>query len=301
MGKATKIQWCDHTFNPWRGCTKVSAGCANCYAERLSHRNPAVLGVWGDDGTRVVATDRAWADVDRWHRAAVRACVRRRVFCASMADVFEDRADLDAPRGRLFDLIDRTPMLDWLLLTKRPENIMRLMPRPRANVWLGTSVEDQAAAEARIPHLLRCPATVRFLSCEPLLGPIEIFRAGCPVQTPRGEVLPPGAIGWVIVGGESGQDARPCDLEWIRSIRDQCKAAGVPCFVKQIGARPVWNHIVPGCSVREAMEPWLIRDPQGGDPSEWPEDLRVREFPKMISFAVVEADVGYDVLAGDGR
>lgn len=192
MGEITKIEWCHHTFNPWRGCTKVSPGCANCYAERQSRRNPGVLGVWGDDGTRVVAAEAAWSEPLKWDRAANEAGERRRVFCASLADVFEDRTDLFMPRLRLFGLIRRTPNLDWLLLTKRPgtwAKVVRdtldwrlnsgglnsrdadywfaadwLNGKPPANVWLGVSVEDQARANERIPALLQIPARVRFVS-----------------------------------------------------------------------------------------------------------------------------------------
>lgn len=242
MAKETKIEWCDHTFSPWRGCTKVSAGCANCYAETQSHRNPKALGVWGDDGIRVIAAESAWREVERWNRKAGRDGVRRRVFCGSMCDVCEDRPELVEPRDRLRGLIDVTTHLDWLLLSKRPENYFEMFGDPwdhdwPSNVWAGTSIENQETADNRIPELVTIPAMVRFLSCEPLLGPIDPRRAG---------------IGWVIIGGESGPKARPCNVEWIRSIVQQCKTAGVPCFVKQdSGNRPglqgritdnIWQH-----------------------------------------------------------
>lgn len=190
MGKDSKIEWTHHTFNPWRGCTKVSAGCAHCYAESMAARNPGVLGVWGDKGTRVVASDAMWREPLKWNREAAAEGVRRRVFCASMADVYGDRDDVVSARARLFALIRETPALDWLLLTKRPENIMRLSvgtliadvsaPWPD-NVWIGTSVEDQRAADERIPHLLRVPARVRFLSMEPLLGRVDLGAWVAPV------------------------------------------------------------------------------------------------------------------------
>ena len=190
MGANSKIEWTTHTFNPWRGCQKVSAGCANSYAEAFSRRNPAVLGQWGPDGVRVIAKDSYWQQPLKWDRqAAAAGGPRPRVFCASLADVFERRPELVEPRGRLFRLIDATPHLDWLILTKRPENIVGMMPAyfpnylaeagamnqeaVRENVWLGTSVEDQAAADERIPELLKMPARVVFLSCEPLLGPVD--------------------------------------------------------------------------------------------------------------------------------
>jgi protein gp37 len=127
MGANSKIQWTNHTFNPWRGCSKVSAGCQHCYAEAMSRRNPAVLGEWGPKGTRVVAAEAMWRQPLKWDRDAQAAGVRARVFCASLADVFEDRADLETPRHELLRLIDSTRSLDWLLLTKRPENVLRLI------------------------------------------------------------------------------------------------------------------------------------------------------------------------------
>lgn len=189
-------------FNPWRGCTKVSRGCANCYAEAGSKRNPAVLGVWGDAGTRVIASESYWRLPLKWDRQAAKAGERRRVFCASLADVFEDRPELVSPRQRLFRLIGDTPYLDWLLLTKRPENVLRMThdewcpPVPGhvsqnagdghswkwpSNVWLGVSVEDQQRADERIPILLQTPAAVRFLSCEPLLGPLDLIGSPDPL------------------------------------------------------------------------------------------------------------------------
>lgn len=189
----TKIEWTSYrrpdgsmvpgyTFNPWRGCTKVSAGCANCYAETMSKRNPEVLGIWGDNGTRAVATESYWRQPLKWNREAEKAGKRRRVFCASLADVFERRSELEQPRGGLFRLIAETPYLDWLLLTKRPENVNYLSPWGSeawpwpSNIWLGTSVENQEQADKRIPELLKVPARVRFLSCEPLLGPVDLTK-----------------------------------------------------------------------------------------------------------------------------
>lgn len=261
MGANSKIEWTHHTFNPWRGCTKVSDGCKNCYAEKLSARNPALLGMWGDKGTRVVASESMWREPLKWDKAAKAAGERHRVFCASLADVFEDRPELMEPRARLYRTIEATPNLDWLLLTKRPENANRLMQRADidsrvgeslrvgshtvwpSNVWLGTSVENQAAADERIPVLLTIPVAVRFLSCEPLLGLVNLFNDGDPhpIQTPRGVVLPPGALHWVICGGESGPNARPMHPDWARSLRDQCVGAGVAFHFKQWGE---WVHAV---------------------------------------------------------
>src|SRR5690348_736847 len=192
MGEGTKIQWTDHSFNPWWGCTRVSPGCEHCYAEAFAKRTG--LG-WGVAAERRFFGDKHWNEPRRWNAAAEKEGRRHRVFCASMADVFEDRPELAPWRERLWDLIDETPWLDWQLLTKRPENVNRLVTPAwhtgawPENVWLGTTVEDQRRAEERIPELLNCAAKVRFLSCEPLLGPVDLDLDG---------------IQWVIVGGESG-------------------------------------------------------------------------------------------------
>lgn len=247
----SNIEWTTYTFNPWRGCTKVSDGCKNCYAETLSKRNPKVLGEWGPNGTRVVAIESYWKQPLRWNEEAKAVGERRRVFCASLADVFEDRPELHAPRERLFELIDSTPDLDWLLLTKRPQNIKKLWPSfgwyddqfRWPNIWIGTSVENQEQANKRIPELLKVPAAIRFLSCEPLLGRVELSNLsgwetrdavkwlGKPILTPPGG----DGIHWVIVGGESGSGARPLHPFWALSLRDQCNAAGVNFFFKQWG------------------------------------------------------------------
>ena len=173
MGQNTEIAWTDATFNPWIGCSKVSDGCRNCYAEvdTFARRERARgLELWGPKAARHVTSESYWKQPLKWDREARAAGVRRRVFCASMADVFEDRPDLVEPRQRLSDLVLSTPSLDWLLLTKRPENAARLWLEAGVtndawsdNVWLGTTVEHQAAANKRIPHLLAVPARVRFL------------------------------------------------------------------------------------------------------------------------------------------
>jgi protein gp37 len=163
----SKIEWTDYTFNPWRGCTKVSDGCKNCYAETWSKRNPSTLGIWGDHGTRVIASESYWNQPHKWNREAAATNTRRKVFCASLADVFEDRPELHEPRVRLFNLMEATPHLDWLLLTKRPafarewlfgachdDRFIEHLP----NFWLGTSVENQTTADERIPLLLQIPS-----------------------------------------------------------------------------------------------------------------------------------------------
>lgn len=268
MGKQTHIQWCDHTFNGWRGCTKISPGCANCYAEKQSHRNPAVLGEWGPNANRVIGSATYWRQPITWNRAAERDGVRRRVFAFSLADVFEDRADLISPRFDLWRTIHDTPSLDWLLLTKRPENWRKFWPckpdRPIApNVWFGVSVENQEYADRRIPVLRGIPAVVRWISYEPALGPVDFHLLHrFHIKHDR--------IDWIIVGGESGPHARPLDLEWARSTIRQCRDTGVACFVKQLGHKPFGSI--------SAVQMDLAT--KGGDPEEWPEDIRIREFPQ---------------------
>lgn len=310
MGEGSKIEWTHHTFNPWRGCTHVSPGCEHCYAEALSKRNPAQLGTWGAGGERVIASESYWKQPERWNRAAEKAGDRHRVFCASLADVFEDRPELIEPRWRLFSLIADTPHLDWLLLTKRPENArvlgvgnfwldinawrleqgLSVIPGGMTdiardglpNVWLGTTVEDQRRADERIPILLDTPAAVRFLSCEPLLGPVDLgeYLTNYPRRTWGGKYLgnsgPVAKLDWIIVGGESGPKARPMELAWARSLVEQGRAAGVPVFVKQLGKRPVTTYEPTGCTDR-----YIVHHRAGGDPEEWPADLRVREFPEV--------------------
>lgn len=238
MSEQTAISWTDHTFNPWWGCVKVSPACDHCYAETFAKR--IGQSVWGKDAPRRFFGEGHWQEPVRWNRAAAKAGVRRRVFCASMADVFEDRPELEDARGRLFGLIEATRMLDWQLLTKRPENIARLIPADwrdvmPPNVWLGTTVEDQKFADIRISRLLHNAwnARVRFLSIEPMLGPVDLglpFTSVNPLMVDR-------HVEWVICGGESGAHARAMLPEWARSLRDQCVNAGVPFHFKQWGGR----------------------------------------------------------------
>lgn len=248
MGADTKIEWADHTFNPWIGCTAVSPACDHCYAERLAHR----FGVaWGPHAERRRTSESNWRQPLAWNRKAQREGRRFRVFCASMADVF-DKAVPEDWRGLLWEMIAQTTHLDWLLLTKRPQNIAKMLPplwgHGWANVWLGTTVENQAEADRRIPHLLAVPAARRFLSCEPLLGPVDLTNItgaeksaqfGSPVHgwscLWKGNCIGRPWIDWVIAGGESGPKARASHPDWFRSLRDQCKHAGVPFFFKQWG------------------------------------------------------------------
>jgi protein gp37 len=231
MGRNSAIEWTHHTFNPWWGCTKVSPACHHCYAESWARR--VGHDVWGSTARRRNFTDEHWRSPLVWNREAERTKIRRRVFCASMADVFEGRRDLDRWRKKLWTLIAATSWLDWLLLTKRPENVMGMTPWPDdwpSNVWIGTTVENQEWGEKRLPHLVSLPAEVRFVSCEPLLDRLDLTP-----WLPSGSSDRASAIDWVIAGGESGPQARPMRLEWVRQIRDQCVARAVPFHFKQWG------------------------------------------------------------------
>ncbi len=257
MGVNSKIEWTDHTFNPWVGCSKISPACAHCYAEAWAKRSGLVK--WGDSAERRRTSASNWRQPLKWNKEAKQVGERRRVFCASLADVFEDHSTIKSGwRADLGRLILDTPNLDWLLLTKRPENVMRLAPDfwvyisgvigelPK-NVWIGTTVENQEYADRRIPELLKIPAHIRFLSVEPLLGPIDLDSANPDPDYFRRSYLEfnqrvsdgkfnqatYNRIDWVIVGGESGPRPRTMLPSWARSLRDQCQAAHVPFFFKQ--------------------------------------------------------------------
>ncbi len=247
MAENTAIAWTDHTFNPWIGCARVSPGCAMCYAETLDKRYGGTA--WGAHGTRRVTGADTWRKPLKWNRDALRTGTSPRVFCASMGDVFEDHPALTEPRARLWTLIEQTPALTWQLLTKRPENIATMAPWGDTwptHVWAGTSVEDQRRADERTPHLAKVPAAVRFLSCEPLLAPVDLDLTG---------------VSWAIIGGESGPGHRPMDLNWLASIVGQCRAAGVAVFVKQDAGQ--WS----------------------GRQGRIPADLWVHEFPQVAELA----------------
>ena len=223
MARNSAIEWTGHTFNPWWGCTKVSPACDHCYAEAWARRTG--FDVWGADAPRRRLSDHYWRQPLRWDQDAAQSGQRARVFCASMADVFECNSALDDLRERLWTLVGITPNLDWLLLTKRPHLARQLTPWANAwptHVWLGTTVENQFFADHRIPFLLDVPCRYRFLSCEPLLGPVDLstYIAG---------------LHWIIAGGESGSSARPTHPDWFRGLRDQCVNAGVAFHFKQWG------------------------------------------------------------------
>jgi len=292
----TKIEWADHTFNPWEGCTKVSPGCAHCYAAARNKRFAGGAN-WGKGAPRRRTSEANWKQPLKWDEApSRRAAIGRllgegqsfaeeprppRVFCASLADWLDDEVPIEW-LADLLALIRKTPHLDWLLLTKRPQNW-----RPRiaaaadyhhdygdrnvgawlwdwfkhgiapANVWIGTTVEDQQRADERIPQLLQIPARVRFLSGEPLLGPVEFsnvtHRSDCVAALGKPALA---GIHWVIAGGESGPGARPMHPAWARSLRDQCAGAGVAFHFKQWGEwEPGIVADIPGSRETVLMKP----------------------------------------------
>jgi protein gp37 len=259
MGAVTKIEWCHHTFNPWWGCTQVSPLCDHCYAMMLDARWFKRVH-WGPRARRRYFGDEYWDQPLKWDRRATAAGCRRRVFCASMADIFDNRAD-PAQRERLWQLIRRPPSLDWLLLTKRIGNAPRMLPgdwgRGYPNVWLILSA-DQAALKRDVPKLASIPAIVHGVSIEPQLAPLRLGRIA-------------GLLQWVINGGESGAGARPFHLEWARSLAAECRGAAIPIFIQRLGSRP-----------HEHGLPLRLRDAAGRDWGEWPADLRRREFPDAV-------------------
>ncbi|ACL58708.1 phage Gp37/Gp68 family protein [Methylobacterium nodulans] len=226
MAENSKIEWCHHTFNPWVGCTRISPACDHCYAEAWAKRTGQPH-LWTGERRRTSASN--WQQPLKWDRAAAAAGERHRVFCASLADFFDNQVP-SRWRDDAWHLINQTPHLDWMLLTKRPQNIAKMLPGPAIgapawgegwpNVWLGTTIEDRARLR-NLEALRAVPARVRFLSCEPLLEDL-------------GQVDLTG-IHLVIVGGESGPGARPMHPDWARSLRDQCQTAGVAFHFKQHG------------------------------------------------------------------
>lgn len=266
MGENTKIEWADHTASPWHGCSEVHLGCDNCYARELSKRNPATLGVWGDEGTRVKSKSFI-RNLRKWDREAREQGRIVSVF-PSLCDPFEDRPELEPWRHEMFEAIDQCPSVRLLLLTKRPQNVRGMWPGAcRPNVHLYYSASDQPSLEAGIDALLACRdlTPVLGLSLEPLVGPVDIFAAwGDAIRREGGNSGQ--TIDWVIVGGESGPGARPMHPGWVRSIRDQCVAAGVPFFFKQWGewAEAQINTPEEWAAMKDQTWTWLDRNGESG-------------------------------------
>ncbi len=245
------------TFNGWWGCTKKDEGCTNCYAETFSNR--LNMDIWGPGKPRKLQSDKVWNAPASWNRKALAAGVRLRVFCGSMKDVFDDEVPAEW-RARVFETIRVYKNLNWLLLTKRPENWDKMLPwRSRAdapdNVWLGMTTATQRRADERLGFMKDAPAAVKFLSLEPLVGPVDV-RAYA------------GVSNWNIWGGESGGGSRPCHEEWLRDGVAAGRETGTATFVKQLGT------VFHRGGVRVKLESY-----KGSDTQEWPAELRVRQWP----------------------
>jgi protein gp37 len=240
MAENSKIEWTDHTFNPWIGCTKVSPGCDHCYAESMAKRYGWVT--WGPHGERKRTSVANWRKPLQWAKAARGTGKRPRVFCASLADVFDNQVPTEW-RSDLFTLIASTPELDWLLLTKRPQNLAKMFPvGPWDNIWLGTTAEDQKHYDERWPILAKQRnVPVRFISYEPAIGPMDLFSTAIVLDHPA-KMFPD----WIICGGESGPGARMMNPTWARDLRDQCHhLGGVAYFFKQMtGKKPIPDDLM---------------------------------------------------------
>ncbi len=284
VSQDSPIQWTDKTWNPIRGCSRVSEGCRYCYAESIAARFSGPGMAYEGLARRRSNGEPQWTGEVRVIDSAMDAPLHwrkpARIFVNSMSDLFHENVT-DATIDRVFGVMAKAQRHTFQVLTKRPARMRnycnaRLLGLPLPNVWLGVSVEHQAAADERIPLLIETPAAVRFLSCEPLLGPLDLsryllaqYREG--LHACRG-------VHWVIVGGESGRHARSCDTRWVSAIVDQCRAADVAPFVKQLGA------MAADCDLSMSIGERLpLRDSHGGDWSEWPEGLRVREFPTVAA------------------
>lgn len=303
----SNIEWTDATWNPVIGCTPVSPGCLNCYAATMARRLEAMgrpeyaprddIRIAEVRGGRAVFTGEVRCLPDRlsdplhWKKP-------RMIFVNSMSDLFHEAVPLEFIQS-VFRVMNSCPQHTFQVLTKRPERAREISDKVTwtPNVWLGTSVESDEQ-HARAWELLKCPAALRFLSLEPLIGPVDLdkWELLCKAWSEKKPTIGR-YIDWVIVGGESGPHARPCNVEWIRSVVRQCENAGVPCFVKQLGAHVVCrNDQVDdwldqpngpcvayddsgGVTMQGDLERVYMRDRKGGDPSEWPDDLRVRQMP----------------------
>lgn len=315
MSAGSSIEWTDATWNPLVGCSRVSSGCANCYAERFMHRGLHHKGL-----TRATSRGPVWTGEVRLVEKALDLPLRwrkpRRVFVNSLSDLFHESVP-DEWIDRVFAVMALAPRHTFQVLTKRAERMRdyltalnvrerideaallgvglsnrldptAFLPWPLPNVHLGVSAENQETFDARVADLSRTPAALKFLSLEPLLGPIDMQGPGkggwMPDYPSRPGWDPRGCrsfIGWVIVGGESGPSARPCNVEWIRDVVRQCREGVVPVFVKQLGANVTGPH---GNGVN--VTKWRLKSRKGNDPSEWPEDLRVREIAADLEYAL---------------
>ena len=285
MAEESKIEWTDATFSSWIGCSRVSPACDFCYAEEQNNFRKWNGGVWGPGTKRKVMSDHYWKQPLIWEQKAALTGKTVKVFSSSLADVFDSESP-PGQRERLFALIKATPHLFWLLLTKRPHLIGRMLPADWGrdgypNVALGTTVEAQKYVQTRLDYLLGNPARVYFVSAEPLLEAIDLTKVDLRKPGDRGPEIYgnylsgkatsipdlPGRVSWLICGGESGGQARPFDVAWARSLRDQCKASGSAFFMKQLGAKPVAG----GVAFKAGRKGDRLED--------LPDDLRIRQFP----------------------
>ena len=300
MSDQSNIEWTDSTWNPVRGCTKVSPGCKHCYAETFAERFRGVKGHPYEQGFDLRLVPEKLTEPLRWKTP-------RRVFVNSMSDLFQDGVPDQFIHDVYFTMEQRAPWHTYQILTKRPARMAAYLEWrygaredgggfriPSRHLWHGGSVEDQPAADERVPLIMQTRSVVRFLSLEPLLGPVNLDGLWGYPGSATSEQLARWPIQWVIVGGESGHGARPCDVAWVRSIIDQCQQAGVACFVKQLGAAPLvpasrqshWDYRFSKLPEGKRFtshddQRWRLHlaDRKGGDPAEWPKGLRVRQFP----------------------
>ena len=280
MGEKTKISWTDGTFSPWWLCTEVGLGCDNCYAEALAKRYGYG---WGQGVPRRFFSDKHWNEPLKWNEKAKREGKKKKVFCASMADWADNEVGQEH-RDRLFALIKKTPWLIWQLLTKRIGNVKKMLPPDWGagypNVWMGATVVNQEEADRDIPKMFEIPAQLYWLSIEPQLGPINLLNAqsGYDDTGYRRPLLTNARIGWAVYGGESGSldKVRPLQIEWIRDGIRQCRDAKVACFVKQMGARTFMEPQDGAPLLR------TFNHVEAADPVNWPEDIRIREFPDNL-------------------
>ena len=272
MGEYTKIAWADSSWNPWIGCSHAGSGCDHCYAEAQNKFRKWNGGTWGNTAPRQVTSDIYWGHPVSWNSKALAGRCGKDgkhwlVFAGDMCDIFDHLGNNDV-RARMWELIRETPYLTWMILTKRPQNIPTFLPADWGNgyhnVWLGASVENRKNGYPRIDALRTVPATLRFVSCEPLLEDIsDVDLTG---------------IHWAIVGGESGAQARPFDLDWARAIKLQCREFSVRYYLKQLGSRPIQNGVAFPLSQRMQSG---SKDTHGVLLENFPADLRIQQWPKF--------------------
>jgi len=302
MSAVTKIEWTDRSWNPTRGCSRKSSGCLHCYAERQAHRFSGP-GQPYEGLTRMTSHGPVWTGKIMLVHEAIEEPLRWRkpsfIFVNSMSDLFHDNVP-DEFIDKVFAVMCRARHHTFQILTKCPSRMQLYLsnpkrreavflagqeiplcaresppPWPLPNVWMGVSVENQETADVRILYLMQAPAAIRWLSCEPLLGPIDLRSTDHQSQG-LGAFNPDAKVDWVVVGGESGPGARSTVIGHIRQVVNQCQAAGVPVFVKQLGAKPTNREGVP--------HPLIDR--KGGDINEFPIDLQVREYPHALQGAI---------------